>query len=102
MLFVSVRRLCFINGSTIGIGNVFQSMQHDILNAIGKPSVKNHTLQNRSSLINRYIYKVRKLSLSKTVVAFPVSSIIQQCVHVPLKHSETDFVILQPNPFEHH
>ena len=98
MFFVSVGRLCLTNGSIIGIGNVFQSMQHNILDAIGKPSVKNHTLQNRSSLI---IYKVQKLS-SKTVVAFPVSSIIQRCVHVPLKHSETDFVILQPNPFEHH
>ena len=96
MFFVSVRRLCLTNGSIIGIGNVFQSMQHNILDAIGKPSLKNHTLQNRSSLI---IYKVQKLS-SKTVVAFPVSSIIQRCVHVP--HSETDFVILQPNPFEHH
>ena len=50
MLFVSVRRLCFINGSTIGIGNVFQSMHHNILDAIGKPSVNNHTLQNRSSI----------------------------------------------------
>ena len=50
MLFVSVRRLCFINGSTIGIGNVIQSMHHNILDAIGKPSVKNHTLQNRSSI----------------------------------------------------
>ena len=47
-------------------------------------------------------YKVRKLSLSNTVVAFPVTSILQQCVHVPVKHSETDFIILQPNPFEHH
>ena len=74
MLFVSVRRLCLINGNIIGIDNVFQSMQHNIFDAIGKPSVKIHTLQNRSSLINRYTYKVRKLSLSKIVVAFPVRS----------------------------
>ena len=75
---------------------------YNVFDAIGKPSVKNQTLENRSSLINRYIYKVRKLSLSNTVVAFPVTSILQQCVHVPVKHSETDFIILQPNPFEHH
>ena len=68
-----------------------------VFDAIGKPSVKNQTLENRSSLINRYIYKVLKLSLSNTVVAFPVTSILQQCVHVPVKHSETDFIILQPN-----
>ena len=103
MLFISVRRLCLINGSITGIGNVLQCMQHNVFDAIGKPSVKNQTLENRSSLINRYIYKVRKLSLSNTVVAFPVTSILQQlCVHVPVKHSETDFILLQPNPFEHH
>ena len=78
-------------------------MQHNVLDAIGKPSVKNQTLENRSSLINRYIYKVRKLSLSNTVVALPVTSILQQlCVHVPVKHSKTDYIILQPNPFENH
>ena len=88
--------------SITGIGNVFQCMQHNVFDAIGKPSVKNQTLENRSSLINRYMYKVRKLSLSNAVVAFPVTSILQQCVHVPVKHSETDLIILQPNPFEHH
>ena len=87
---------------SMGIGNVFQCMQHNVFDAIGKPSVKNQILENRSSLINRYIYKVRKLSLSNAVVAFPVTSILQQCVHVPVKHSETDFITLQPNPFEHH
>ena len=65
MLFISVRRLCLINGSITGIGNVLQCMQHNVFDAIGKPSV-----------------------------AFPVTSILQQCVHVPVKHSETDFIIL--------
>ena len=49
MLFISVRRLCLINGSITGIGNVFQCMQHNVFDAIGKPSVKNQTLENRSS-----------------------------------------------------
>ena len=77
--------------------NVFQSMQHNIFDAIGKPSVNIHTLQNRSSLI----IQGTKAIIVKDCCSLP-SSIIQQCVHVPLKHSETDFVILQPNPFEHH
>lgn len=101
-LFVSVRRFCLINESVIGIGNVFQTMHENIFDTIAKPSISNPTLKNRSNLINRYMYKVKKLSVSNAVVAFTASSIIQLCVHVPIKHSETDFIILQPNLFEHH
>ena len=38
MLFVSVRRLCLINGNITGtcIDNVFQSMHHNTFDTIGK------------------------------------------------------------------
>ena len=99
VVFFSVRRFCLINESVIGIGNV---TDENIFDAIGKPCLNNPTLKNRSSLINKFIYKVRKISVSKTVIAFPATNIIKQCVHIPIKHSEIDFVVLQPNPFEHH
>ena len=102
VLFVSVRRFCIINSSVIGIGNVFETVHGNIFDDIGTPSINNCTLSNGSGVINRFIFKVRKLSVTNSIVAFTASSIIQLCVHIPIKHSETDYIVLQPNHFEHH
>ena len=82
VLFVSVRRFCIINSSVIGIGNVFETVHGNIFDDIGTPSINNYTLSNGSGVINRFIFKVRKLSVTNSIVAFTASSIIQLCVHI--------------------
>ena len=49
----------------------------------------------------RHFIKVKKISVSKQVVAVAVNNLIQKCVHVPIKHSSTDFIIFMPNVYEH-
>ena len=49
LVFVSVRRFCMINGSVIGIGNVFETLHENIFNYIGTPFIKNSSLINGSA-----------------------------------------------------
>ena len=102
LVFVSVRRFCMINGSVIGIGNVFETLHENIFNDIGTPCIKNSSLINGSALLNHFLFKVRKLSVTNAIVTFAVNAIIQLCVHIPIKHSATDYIVVQPNHFEHH
>ena len=53
-------------------------------------------------MVCRHFYKVQKVSVSKQVVAVSVNNLIQICVHVPIKHSSTDTIIIMPNIYEHH
>ena len=69
---------------------MFETVHGNIFDDIGTPSINNCTLSNGSGVINRFIFKVRKLSVTISIVAFTASSIIQLCVHIPIKHSETD------------
>ena len=70
VLFVSVRRFGIINISVIGIGNVFETVHGNIFDDIGTQSINNCTLSNGSGVINRFIFKVRKLSVTNSIVAF--------------------------------
>lgn len=101
-LFVSVRRLCLIDNEIIGIQDDFQKTEENIFAHIGEMTVSDATLRNKSSLINDYIYKVKKVSVSNCIVAFPAKFIVKKCIHIPIKHSENDFIVLKPNTYERH
>ena len=45
----------------------------------------------------------KKVSVSNKAVAVRVEAIIhQKCVHIPVKHSDIDIIVKQPNINEHH
>lgn len=49
------------------------------------------------------MFKVNKLSLSKRLIAVSAEeTVLRKCVHIPQKHSSTDFIVLTPNLVEHH
>ena len=56
----------------------------------------------RNTLLNRYFSIVKKITVSNQLEAVGVDAIKQKCVHVPIKHSPTDVIVLQPNVYEHH
>ena len=37
------------------------------------------------------------MSLTKKMIAIPVGSIVGVCVHIAMKYSPIDYIILQPN-----
>ena len=98
LVFVSVRRFCMINGS-IGIGNVFETLHENIFNDIGTPYIKNISLINGSALLNRFLFKVRKLSVTNAIVTFH-NSTMRPYTYKAFCHRL--YCIVQPNHFEHH
>ena len=48
--------------------------------------------------INLYIHKVKKLSLSKRLIAICPEHLLEKCVHIPVKYSPTDYIV---NDYDH-
>ena len=55
-----------------------------------------------AKFINTIIYKVKKLSVSSKLTIIRANSILLKCVLVPMKGEEYNYIILQPNTYEHH
>ena len=55
-----------------------------------------------SNFLDKVIYRVKKLSLSSKLNAIPVHSIMTKCVLIPMKGEEYNYIITQPNTYEHH
>ena len=53
-----------------------------------------------SKSVNKFIFCVKKLSLSNKMVAIPATDIKLKCIHIPIKGSPVDLVL--PNMYEHH
>ena len=46
-----------------------------------------------------FMHKVKKVSVTKKTIAVPVDNIKRVCVHIALKYSPIDLVIMQPNEY---
>ena len=55
-----------------------------------------------AACIQLFIFKVKKLSLSQRCIAIPLQNIVRKCVHIPMKHSASDYIVTIPNSVEHH
>ena len=98
-VFGSVETLFDINGSHMAIISVYEIVEEQVLDNLMPPTL----LQlHKYKVCTPFIFKVKKLSLSKTIVTKPVKNILSKCVLVPIKHSPTDIIIVPPNSFEHH
>ena len=95
LLFISVRCLCTINKNWYAIGDVLEKTQESILDCGDNFPCAHQQIKN-------FIYKVKKMSLTKKLIAIPVGSIVRVCVHIAVKYSPIDYIILQPNEYEHH
>lgn len=100
--FGSIRKFCFVGTASVALVSVFESTGEDILKEPHHSSSLNTDDHKAAKCINSFIFKVKKISLSNKVVAVSLSSILTKCVHIPLKHSPTDFIVTIPNIVEHH
>lgn len=57
---------------------------------------------NHLNIVNTFFHKVKKLSVSSQMVLVPADSFLFKCVLVPIKGEEHNYVITQPNTYEHH
>ena len=79
----SVETLCDINGSHMAIISVYEIVEEQVLDNLLPPTV----LQlQRYKVCTPFIFKVKKLSLSKTVVTVPAENILSKCALVPITH----------------
>lgn len=98
-LFGSVKTLFGIGDRHVAIVCVYESTEEDILFDIPAPQ---HRQLRSCTIDNFFVSKVKKLSLSNRNIAIPVTDILARCIHIPIKHSPTEYIITLPNTFEHH
>ena len=61
-----------------------------------------HIRFNVARYLKQYAIGVTKLSLSSTIVAVPISSVMKKCVLIPQKGQPVDYIVPLPNNFEEH
>lgn len=100
--FGSIHRFCFVNGVPVAIISLFDLTNQDI-HKESPPGSTLLTNDNRAArCINKFMYEVKKLSLAKTLVVISPDSLLTKCIHIPVKHSPTDYIVVIPNMFEKH
>ena len=102
MQFGSIALFCFTNGLPIAVIDIFEQTREGLLTHVGDPSLNGLGGDMEAETLNDFVFKVKKLSVSNKTVAVHVSSIVAKCVHIPIKYSSCDYIIMIPNTFEHH
>ena len=100
--FGSIRRFCYIGEAQVAIASLFDRTNEDILKEPRPTSILHTEDHIAARCINSFIFKVKKISLTQKMVAFSVDRLIKKCVHIPIKHSSTDYIVTIPNIIEHH
>lgn len=101
MLFGSIVLFCFTDGVPIAVVDIFEQTCESPLSCLRDPSL-NGLDGSQTKALNDFVFKVKKLSVSNKTVAVPVSSILAKCIHIPIKYSPCDYIVMIPNIFEHH
>ena len=80
----------------VAIIDTFENMTEGILS--GAPFSK--LIYSRNALhINKNFVQVKKLSVSNTVLAVSVNSLMRKCIHIPIKKSQADIIVFIPNTY---
>ena len=99
LLLGSIRCFCITMEGPVAIIDTFERMTESILSDItfSKPIYSRNALQ-----LSHYFVKVKKLSVSNTVLAVSVNCIKRKCIHISIAKSQTDIIVFIPNNYEHH
>ena len=99
LLLGSIRCFCITMEGPVAIIGTFERMTESILSDItfSKPIYSRNALQ-----LSHYFVKVKKLSVSNTVLAVSVNCIKRKCIHISIAKSQTDIIVFIPNNYEHH
>lgn len=100
--FGSILRFCFVDKIPVAIISIFQHTGQDIHKEPCSRSSLQADDHRAAKFINIFMSKVKKLSLSKRIVVVTPDSILRKCIHIPIKHSSTDYIVTLPNSIEKH
>ena len=83
----------------VAIIDTFERITESILSDVtfSKPIYSRNALQ-----LSHYFVKVKKLSVSNTVLAVSVNCIKRKCIYISITKSQTDIIVFIPNMYEHH
>ena len=103
-LFGSIQKFCFINGIHLAIVSLFECTGEEVISI---PPQRHcfSLLENdykAAKIFNLFAFKVKKLSLSRKLVAVSPDDLVEKCVHIPIKYSPNDIILTLPNTIEHH
>ena len=101
LLFGSIMQFCFSKGETVAVIRVFEHVQQSLLDSVDSPRIPELNYSVCEDIDN-YIFCVKKLSLTNLILAVPALSLCAKCVHIPLKGSPYDYIVVIPNMFEYH
>ena len=101
--FGSIVRLCLVDRIPVAIVSIFESTDEDFFKDLDNPS-SNLTDGDKhaAQITNKFTFVVKKLSLSNCLMAVSPDLIVKKCIHIPNKHSPTDYIVTFPNLFEKH
>lgn len=100
--FGSISTFCFANGVPAAVVSVYESTDDCIISESSYHSFLQPDDHAAAKCVKLFMFKVKKLSISKRLVAIPPEVILGKCVHIPIKHSPTDCIVTMPNYVEHH
>ena len=93
----SIRKFVLLNEEPTAIIDKFETVEENLLQAVHVRARRPFHANN--TFINKCFKKVKKISVSNKAVAVQVEAIH---VHIPVKHSDIDIIVKQPNIYEHH
>lgn len=100
--FGSILKFCLVTNTLVILVTIFDSTDESAL-----PESMAHSSLHSSDIkaarcISLFVNKVKKLSLSKKLIAICPEDLLEKSVHIPVKYSPTDYIVTMPNTFEHH
>ena len=72
------------------------------LKSIRPPCPQELKVLPSAKLLANHVIEVRKLSQASSITAVLLSAIKKKCVLVPQKGQPVDYLVIIPNPYEHH
>ena len=99
--FGSIIQFCLAKRQMVAIVRVFTLLEQNVFHSVRASTLPEEAL-TLSKRITKFIFCVKKLSLSNRTIAIPATAICLKCIHIPMKGSPIDFVIALPNMYEHH
>ena len=99
--FRSIELFFFAMNTPVTVIQVFETTNQDPLAELRTPQLQELQSGYHLETLKKFIFVVKKPSLSSRTRAIPTSNIISRCVFIPMKYSPTDYILPQPNTFEH-
>ena len=101
--FAVIEYFCLLSSTQpLAILHEFERTPKSILNSIRPPRTQELKVLTTAKQLSDHVTEVKKLSQASTIKAVPLSAIKKKCVLIPQKGQPIDYLVIIPNPYEHH